>query len=538
MRIEERKYNVYISDDGREFSMMRDHDPEAACKNWEEEVRQRKKFHEFVVDREKLNNYKPENWEHVKWWFLRMCQTGGEQHVQHRRETESLFRMEEFYDSIKSEEDIKNVILETINSDKRDKKISLMLKHDGWLDSTVPGGNVLDIYLTLFYNEGSLLHDMKEKGKSYLDWFIRLSQNKSFKRDNMDVLSNLKDIKLDDSSLIHAISESFMVNGERTRGDYKKEEHSIKIGDEVIYKSNGDKDKLSNNGRIIYYMFKCEKEIIDSMIVKFINDGGDVDELLKKSFLSSFNYGKFELEYHKKHTNLFHYLLQFTKDKSKSYWHNNTIKDIYKFNEELRSWSRSSDSSNDEVKTVLDKNIIRIFIDYFRGDKMRLGEDRFVKRLIRFMDEEEIITLIIKSNGEFLKDTSYYEIAKGLFNELLEEYESKGLIIKGRDGSTYCSSGENYFNFTPIEGFDREEYRKNLMTNGAYTKSTMRLERYNSNSIINIVYKKSAAALNKRIQKGEKAKFKFTGDRTTSIYPVYRKDFKLNNNKGSNYLIV
>lgn len=76
------------------------------------------------------------------------------------------------------------------------------------------------------------------------------------------------------------------------------------------------------------------------------------------------------------------------------------------------------------------------------------------------------------------------------------------------------------------------------MTNGAYTKSTMRLERYNSNSIINIVYKKSAAALNKRIQKGEKAKFKFTGDRTTSIYPVYRKDFKLNNNKGSNYLIV
>jgi len=529
MKIEERKYNVYISEDGREF------ESENGCKDWEEEVRLRKKFSEFQVDREKLNDYKPENWEHIKWWFLRMCQPGGEQHPQSRREILGMFRMEKFYDDIKSEDDIKQVIIETIDSDRKDKKISLTVKFDNWLSTNVPEGNILDIYLTLFYKEGSLLHDMKKKGQEYIDWYIRLASNRTFKSDNTDLLKSLKDLDLERSSLLNAISDSFLYDAKvkDKYGKDKNEKVAKKIGDVVIYKPN-DYKEISNEGRILYYMWDDEKEMVDSMIQRYIDRGEDVDKLLEKAFFASFHYGSFELKHHKQNISRFHYLLEFTKGKVKSFWHNSSIKEIHDFNKELRSYYKASD----EIKNVIDKNILKIFIDNFNTDRMRLGEDHYVKRLTILMNEEEIVNLIINSNGRFLKDTRYYEIAKGLFNELLEEYKAKGLVIENRENCTYSGDGSSYFVIKLPAGVDREEYRKNIIENGAYEKETMRLQKYNE--VINIVYKKSPSALSKKIQKDEKAKFYFArryGDKETYIKPVYKKDFKVEN-KGSNFLIA
>jgi hypothetical protein len=498
MTVQERTYNVYIANDGKEF------ESESACKHHEEDVRLYKKFTEFEVDRTKLQNYTSDNWEHLKWWFLRLCQPGEEQHPQHRRrESNELYRMEEFYDKITSEEALKEVILNTLDADNdrrnRNKKISLSVKSCayGTIGSSVDPNTVKDIYLTLFYPKTGLLHNMDKKGEHYLDWYIRLCSNKS---SNIELLNGLKDISLSSKSLLHAITDSFKSHSQ-DRGYKETKESPVKYGDEVIYRPNNNKE-ISNEGRIIYYLFNEEKDIIDSMIQKYITDGGDVDDLIKKAFLRSFSYGHFNLDHGKQTTNLFHYILDFTKGKVKSYWHNNTIKDIYLFNQEIRKYSLASNI----VKAKLDKNIINIFIEYFNNDKMRLNEEKFVKRLTQFMNEEEIFNLIIKSNGVYLKDTSYYKHAQALFDELVDEYTEKGLIIKGREICTYSSDKGSYFEFTPAVGMDREEYCKNLINNGAYTKEVMRLTRY---KVTDITYA------------GEKAKLHYIS--RIDVYPVYKK---------------
>ena len=111
-----------------------------------------------------------------------------------------------------------------IDSDRKDKKISLTVKFDNWLSTNVPEGNILDIYLTLFYKEGSLLHDMKKKGQEYIDWYIRLASNRTFKSDNTDLLKSLKDLDLERSSLLNAISDSFLYDA-KVKDKYGKDKN-------------------------------------------------------------------------------------------------------------------------------------------------------------------------------------------------------------------------------------------------------------------------------------------------------------------------
>lgn len=102
MILREKTITVYVSkyDDTKEFYT------ESECIEYDNEQRKLLKFKEFLVDKDLLINYSPENWEHLKWWYLRL----------YHKHIENILRNEQMWDDIVDETTLKSEILKCIKS--------------------------------------------------------------------------------------------------------------------------------------------------------------------------------------------------------------------------------------------------------------------------------------------------------------------------------------------------------------------------------------------------------------------------------------
>jgi len=417
---------TYVSDDGKEFKNERD------CLHHEKETKIFNAYH-FDFDMDKVLNYKPEHWEHVKFYFLSQCYGHHGVFIGHgkRLRNSQVKYFPDLYNAIDSEEKLKEAILKvSFHQNNVDRHQAEHAKTHLVLD--VPEYSSEDFFFTLyknlFGNKNRILNDSLDKAEDFVERTLATnlymsgmnasnskSQLPSILEDELDYPAN--------TVFLHLYAHLRQNNKEGTK----------KLANKNLIKGF---DSPDNSGRLLCYVDEeTEKQLCKLMDQVFIKQGQDVDKFV----LHCISQALVKPDYREKYSGLstlminpLFYTFRWIKRKKKieSNFKDIAFEDLYKF---FMATVHTSDIYLDgaELTSLLPESVVKYIIENQRFPPW------FLHKILEHYPEEYIINNILEFGvseynftDKYIEETfAVYKKAKVLFKDFIDEkYKGKTLI--------------------------------------------------------------------------------------------------------------